>query len=166
VKDEEGVPVWVTAGVTVPVDPGVLLGVCDRVRDTVPVRLVVPEAVWVSLPVADSVLTAVTDPVRVEVGVRVLVAVPETVIAAEPLDETDAVMVGIPSDCVGVFVETAVRLVVAVIGEVAVTVPVELRLGVRVFVIVVEEVTVGIAETDFVVDGEMVLVGVNEGVWV
>lgn len=49
-------------------------------------------------------------------------------------------------------------------GGVAVTVPVELRLGVRVFVIVEEDVTVEIAETDFVVDGEMVLVGVNEGV--
>lgn len=48
----------------------------------------------------------------------------------------------------------------AVIGEVAVTVPVGLRLGVRVFVIVEEDVTVTTAETDLVVDGEIVFVGV------
>jgi hypothetical protein len=47
-----------------------------------------------------------------------------------------------------------------------VTVPVGLRLGVRVFVIVDEDVTVGMAETDLVVDGERVFVDVNEGVCV
>ena len=46
------------------------------------------------------------------------------------------------------------------------TVPVELREGVRVFDIVEEEVAVATAETDFVVDGEMVFVGVKEGVCV
>ena len=54
----------------------------------------------------------------------------------------------------------------AVIGGVAVTVPVGLRLGVRVFVIVDEDVTVAAAETDLVVDGERVFVGVRDGVCV
>jgi len=49
---------------------------------------------------------------------------------------------------------------VAVIGGVEVNVPVGLRLGVRVFVIVEEDVRVAAAETDLVVDGEIVFVGV------
>ena len=54
----------------------------------------------------------------------------------------------------------------AVIRDVAVRVPVGLRLGVRVFDVVVVDVTVANAETDLVVDGEMVFVGVKEGVCV
>jgi len=55
---------------------------------------------------------------------------------------------------------------VAVIGGVAVTVPVGLRLGVRVFDIVEEDVTVAIAETDLVTDGDIVFVAERDGVCV
>ena len=53
-----------------------------------------------------------------------------------------------------------------VIGGVAVTVPVGLRLGVRVLEVVEEDVTVANAETDLVTDGERVFVGVLDGVCV
>ena len=46
------------------------------------------------------------------------------------------------------------------------TVPVELRVEVRVFDIVEEDVTVANAETDFVTDGDIVFVGERDGVCV
>ena len=108
VKDEEGVTVVVTVAVTVTVIAGVLLDVWDFVRLIVEVRLGVPVAVWIAVTDGDLVLTAVIDPVPVVVGVRVPVTVPDSVMAAEPLDEIEAVLVGIPRDRVGVSVDKEV----------------------------------------------------------
>ena len=165
-KDEEDVTVRVIVVVTVAVAVGVVPGVWDPVRFAVPDPVPVVVPVCAAVTVGDPVLIAVTDPVPAPLRLDVLVTVLFAVANAEFEPDTLSVIVGIFADCVGVTVGESVGLEVVVCRAVADTVPVELCEGVCVLEVVEEGVAVAMAETDLVVDGEMVFVGVNEAVCV